>query len=300
MKQKLMKFYFSLVLENALRTNFAYVNVEVVYSPDLRQAPFHLASAGIGGDPLIFEYGDNAYLLPLVDRSRVYDLIPIIRHIPRYEHKEFFAAGAGLGPFQWINQANEGVFNLKVQGNGVVINENHVIRTIANRTAIELRRVPSSDTTVSILGNVFVSEGRTDRVLRVVARTRTGTANFINAMRTGLTQAYAQNAVVALGGVFVVNRGTTHVHVVDDFSPTPLIGADFFNWLTFHDLPAPTVNVGNLVSRQGDFGLRLQHFHGYSPSTNYGGHYEFDTTPDIVEYEGYFNVAHRVLVVDKN
>ncbi len=71
------------------------MNVEVVYSPDLRNAPFHLASAGIGGDPLIFEYGDNAYLLPLVDRSRVYDLIPIIRHIPRYEHKEFFAAGAG-------------------------------------------------------------------------------------------------------------------------------------------------------------------------------------------------------------
>lgn len=298
---KLTKFYFPLVLENALRTNFAYVSVEVVLSPDLRQPPFHLASVGIGGDPLIFEYGDNAYLLPLADRSRVYDLIPIIRHIPRYEHKEFFAAGAGLGPFQWINQANEGVFNLKVQGNGVVYNENHIIRTINNRTGIELRRVPATDTTVSILGNVFVSEGRTDRVLRVVARNRIGTANFINAMRVGLTQAYPAPApVVALGGVFAVTRGTTHVHVVDDFSPTPLVGADFFNWLTFHDLPVPVVNVGNLVSRAGDLGLRLQHFHGYSPSTNYGGHYEFDTTPDIVEYEGYFNVVNRVIVVDKN
>lgn len=289
------------VLENALRTNFAYVNVSIVLSPDLRQPPFHLASVGIGGDPLIFEYGDNAYLLPLVDRSRVYDLIPIIRHIPRYEHKEFFAAGAGLGPFAWINQANEGVFNLKVEGNGAVNNQNHVIRTIANRTAIELRRVPTADTTVSILGNVFVSEGRTDRVLKVVARQRTGTANFINAMRVGLTQAYAQHPVVALGGVFAVNTGTTHVHVVDDFSPTPINpGPDFSNWLTFHDLPAPIVNVGNLVSRQGDFGLRFQHFHGYNPATNYGGHYEFDTTPNTVEYEGYFNVANRVLVVDKN
>lgn len=300
-KLKLTKFFFPLVLENALRTNFAYATVEVVYSPDLTRPPFHLASVGIGGDPLVFEYGDNSFLLPLVDRSRVYDLIPIIRRINRYEHKEFFATGAGLGPFQFINQANEGVFNLKVQGNGVVYNENHVIRTIANRTAIELRRVPATDTTVSILGNVFVSEGRTDRVLRVVARNRTGTANFINTMRVGLTQAYAQTAVVALGGVFVVNRGTTRVHVVDDFSPTPINpGPDFTNWLTFHDLPAPLVNVGNLVSRQGDLGLRFQHFHCYYPSTQYGGHYEFDTTPATVEYEGYFNVANRVLVVDKN
>lgn len=290
---------FILVLENALRTNFAYVSVDVVFSPDLRQAPYYLASAGISGDPLIFEYGDNAYLLPLVDRSRVYDLIPIIRHIPRYEHKEFYAAGAGLGPFHWINQANEGVFNLKVQGNGFVINENHVIRTINNRTAIQLHRVPAGETTVSILGNVFVSEGRTDQVIRVRVRSRTGPANFINTMRQGLTQHYANTGVVALGGVFAVIRGTTHVHVVDDFSPTPLFGPDFFNWLTFHDLPSQVVYVGNLVSRTGDLGLRLQHFHGYTRNTNHGGHYEFDTTPDIVEYEGYFTIANRVLVVDK-
>lgn len=71
------------------------MSVEVVDSPDLTEEPFYLASSGIGGDPLIIEYGNDNYLLPLVDKSKVYDLIPTIRQISSYKEKDFFACGAG-------------------------------------------------------------------------------------------------------------------------------------------------------------------------------------------------------------
>lgn len=47
-----------------------------------------------------------------------------------------------------------------------------------------------------------------------------------------------------------------------------------------------------------DLDLRLQHFHSFS-RTKWGGHYHYDTTPDTIEYEAYFNVAERIVRVDK-
>lgn len=46
-----------------------------------------------------------------------------------------------------------------------------------------------------------------------------------------------------------------------------------------------------------DVDLRLQHFHSFSDK--WAGHYHYDTTPDIVEYEGYFNIGEKVVRVDK-
>lgn len=85
------------MLEAALKKNFAEVEVAVIENPDFTQEPFNLASSGISGDPIIIEYGDDKYLLPVVDKSKVYDLIPTIREIESYKNKSFFAAGAGAG-----------------------------------------------------------------------------------------------------------------------------------------------------------------------------------------------------------
>ena len=37
--------------------------------------------------------------------------------------------------------------------------------------------------------------------------------------------------------------------------------------------------------------LRLEHSHGFNLAKGQGGHYHYDTTPDIVEYEAYYNIA---------
>lgn len=286
------------VLEEALKKNFDEVSVTIVDSPDLTQEPFHLASSGISGDATIIEYGNDDYLLPLVDKSKVYDLIPTIREIESYKEKEFFACGAGAGPFEWKNQNCEGIFNLKVYQNGSTENESHIAQTTA--TGMEVLKVPKNETRAALLGNIFLTEGKPGKVLKVVVRNRTGEENFISAMRTGLTEKYLENQVVGLGGVFIMKTGMANIHVMDKFSETPLDTTEQLNnWLTFHDMPAPLVALGNFVSQQTDFKLRFQHFHCFSKH-NHGGHYHYDTTPDIVEYEGYFNVAERIIIVDKN
>lgn len=298
-KLKLTKFFLELVLENALKRNFDFVTVEVVDSPNLTEDPFYLASPGIGGDPLIIEYGNDNYLVPLVDKSKVYDLIPTIRQISSYKEKEFFACGAGAGPFDWLQQCCEGIYNLKVHQNGSIDNESHVVRTTGN--GIEVLKVPKDVTRAALLGNIFLTEGKVGKVLKVLARNRTGEENFISAMRKGLTETYSQNQIVGLGGVFVMKRGTAFVHVMDDFSTTPInTSEELDDWLTFHELPAPLIAIGDFVSQESDFKLRLQHFHSYSQTLNHGGHYYNDTTPDIVEYEGYFNVVDRIIIVDKS
>lgn len=83
------------------------------------------------------------------------------------------------------------------------------------------------------------------------------------------------------------------------FSTTPLHTEDDLNkWLTFHEHSAPLIALGTLVTSEADMDLRLQHFHSFSKH-NQGGHYHYDTTPDTVEYEGYFNVGSRIVRIDK-
>jgi hypothetical protein len=53
-----------------------------------------------------------------------------------------------------------------------------------------------------------------------------------------------------------------------------------------------------IQTNECDLDLRLQHFHSFSKHGE-GGHYHNDTTPDTVEYEGYFNVGHRIVRIDK-
>lgn len=177
-------------------------------------------------------------------------------------------------------------------------NENHVVRTTA--LGMEVLKVPNHETRASLLGNIFLSEGNVGKVLKVVTRNRTGEENFISAMRKGLTEKYSDNQIVGLGGVFVMRSGNAFVHVMDEFSETPIhTSEDLDNWLTFHEVPAPLIALGDFVSQETDFKLRLQHFHSFSKH-NHGGHYHYDTTPETVEYEGYFNVVERIIIVDKN
>ena len=37
--------------------------------------------------------------------------------------------------------------------------------------------------------------------------------------------------------------------------------------------------------------MRLEHTHGLNKEKCQGGHYHYDTTPEVIEYTGYFNLA---------
>jgi hypothetical protein len=90
------------VLQTGLPTNFAEVNVSVVDCPDLTSAPFHLAEKGLSGNETILEIGGVPYLLPLVDRTKVYDMKPMCRRIVNND-RQYFALGAGAANWHTKN-----------------------------------------------------------------------------------------------------------------------------------------------------------------------------------------------------
>ena len=63
-------------------------------SPDFRQAPFHLASEGLSGSPRLADVGGPPYLVPTVQRHKVYNLTDVAKEI-KLPGCTFIGAGAG-------------------------------------------------------------------------------------------------------------------------------------------------------------------------------------------------------------
>jgi hypothetical protein len=141
-------------------------------------------------------------------------------------------------------------------------------------------------------------EGKTGKVLKVSAKKRIGTENFISSMRLTLAEHFTEKTI-GLGGVFLLKEGKAKQHVMDQFSKVPInTEIELNSWLTFHEMHSPLINLGTLVTNEADLDLRLQHFHSFSQH-NEGGHYHADVTPETVEYEGYFNIGQRIVRIDK-
>lgn len=286
------------VLATGLKSSFATVNVEVVECPDLTKAPFHLAGRGLNGSPTLVEIGGPPYLLPNVDRSKLYDLVSVSQRALHDSKKEFIAIGAGAGPFPLVNSNCEGMFNLRYTPPGTVVSESHLAVISPTDRTVTVHKIPNTETRCALLGNILVAEGKAGQVLKVSCKRRTGKKDFIASIRTCLEGHYGEQTV-GLGGVFLLQTGKAKQHVMSPFSETPINTEEELNeWLNFYDMPAPLINVGTLVTTECDLDLRLQHFHSFS-THGHGGHYHIDTTPDIVEYEGYFIVGERIVRVDK-
>ena len=45
--------------------------------------------------------------------------------------------------------------------------------------------------------------------------------------------------------------------------------------------------------------MRVEHTHGLNKDKGQGGHYHYDTTAEIVEYHGYFNLAECKILFKK-
>lgn len=286
------------VLAAGLTSNFETVNVEVVDCPNLTEGPFHLAGQGLNGSPTLLELGGPPYLLPHVDYTKLYDLVSISQRALQSTSKEILAIGAGAGPYPFVESNCEGMFNLRVTSKGQIISESHLAQTTPDRKRVLLKKIPNTETRCALLGNIFISEGKPGKVLKVNCKKRIGSKDFIASIRTSLEQHYGDRTV-GLGGVFLLKNGKAKQHVMSPFSETAIYTEEELNtWLNFFDMSATLIAVGTLVTNECDLDLRLQHFHSFSRHGE-GGHYHIDTTPDVVEYEGYFNVGEKIVRVDK-
>lgn len=283
------------VLKQGLVKNFEKVEVEIVDCPDLTQEPFTLAASGLNGSPTVLEIGGPPFLLPIVQRNKLYDVQQLLSRL-QYK-KDAFVIGAGAGPWPYLNSNCELMMNMIVSESNVQ-NETRIASVDKTNGNCVLETLPNTEARLALLGNLFVSEGKPGKVLKVHAKKRTGNNDFIASMQKAIEQRYGDN-LVGLGGTFLMRDGRIKQHVMPDFSTTPLnTEAKLNSWLHFYNMSTPLIAVGTFVSSESDLDLRVQHFHSFSHHGE-GGHYHIDTTPDTIEYLGYFNLGTTLYRIDK-
>eukprot|EP00731_Ephydatia_muelleri_P036693 Em0306g1a len=149
-----------------------------------------------------------------------------------------------------------------------------------------------------LLANVLASEGKPGKVLEIRAKHRTGHDNFVTCMRKALKDRYG-TVPVGLGGVFQILSGKANLHVMPEFSCTPLNSdEDVNNWLRFYDVAAPLTCLSVFVSHDPGLDLRVEHTHCFSDH-GCGGHYHYDVTPQEVEYLAYYTLAEKLYRIDR-
>jgi len=138
---------------------------------------------------------------------------------------------------------------------------------------------------------------------------RKGTLNFTNTIREGMKncKGVGKEKQVGMGGVFKINSGKVKGHIMPDFNKKKMDEnnkEEVNNWLRFYEFGPHLLMLSCLVtddpSPNKSLHLRLEHTHFYSLDKNKheGGHYHCDTTPDEIEYEGYFSLAEKIYRVE--
>jgi hypothetical protein len=277
------------VIDAGLKTNFKNATVEVISCPDLRGEPFWLAAKGLSGNERIADIGGPSNLHPLPKFDRKYSLLDMMKWM---EMGKGFVLGAAAGPFHVIGVNSELMPNLS-HDQGEVTNLTRFAKVDGERCVCE--HVPENSTDCALMANLFGSEGRTGDVIKIVAKGRTGKLNFLSSIQEALK---AFESPVSMGGVFLIRKGKAYMHVMPDFSKTPLDIDQMGKWLKFFEMSAPLVCLTTFHSRDPGLGLRMEHTHCFSDHGE-GGHYHADTTPDEVEYEAYLNTAKVIYRIDQ-
>lgn len=281
------------IVKTELAHNFGAISASVEKCPDLRQAPYNLAFAGLCGSPRIADVGGQPNLSPTPDFTKKYDLLDIAR-LMEMPKEQGALLGAAAGPFHVVGMNSELMPNLRWNG-GEVINETRFAKVKDDGSAL-CEKLASYD--CALMANLYGSAGLPGDVLHITASSRTGTLNFTEAIRKALKDAYGDRTV-SLGGAFIISKGKAKLHVMPDFSPVPLITDEQKQeWLKFYEMRAPLVCLSVLHSHDPGLDLRIEHTHCFS-NHGEGGHYHHDTTPKDAQYEAWFNVAEVLYRIDR-
>jgi len=202
--------------------------------------------------------------------------------------------GASAGPFHELGVNSELMPNWAFEGDRVR-NRTYVAR-IGGEGDVVCEGLETG--AFGLMGNLFGCEGREGEVLRITAKSRIGKDNFTATIQKALKGRFGER-VVSMGGVFVIKKGKANLHVMPDFSETPLKSREEVDkWLRYFDMKAPLVCLSVFHSYDPGLDLRMEHTHCFSDH-NEGGHYHDDITPAEVEYEAYFNVADVLYRIDQ-
>uniref|UniRef100_A0A8D0H8V1 Chromosome 11 open reading frame 54 n=1 Tax=Sphenodon punctatus TaxID=8508 RepID=A0A8D0H8V1_SPHPU len=282
------------VLLNGLKENFADVQVSIVDCPDLTQEPFMFPVKGICGKPRIADVGGVPYLVPLPQKDKVYDLNTMAKEM---ELPGAFILGAGAVSSRIVGVNAE----VAQSENKPAVNGSYIaqINPEDGGCLLEKYRNKHTDCECGLLANLYASKGLPGKVIEVKANRRTGEHNFVTCIKKSIEKHYGDKPV-GMGGTFVIQKGKAKIHIMPpEFSMCPLnTDEDVNNWLKYFEMKAPLICQPVLVYRDPGFDLRLEHTHCFSHHGE-GGHYHTDTTPDSVQYLGYFVPAEFLFRIDR-
>ncbi|XP_064612876.1 ester hydrolase C11orf54-like [Liolophura sinensis] len=282
------------VLELGLKKNFADVRVDVVDCPDLTQPPFQLASTGLCGNPRLADVGGVPNLIPLANSAKNYNMEEMAGLL---ELPYGLLVGAGAGPNHVAGVNCEMACNIKFEQSREKTENRTCFFKVNPKDETHLQ-LDLKSTEFSLMANLFCSDGEPGKVIEAVAKRRTGPLSYMTCLRKALADHFASKPV-GMGGTFAIEKGKAKLHIMPSFSKVPLTcDEDVDKWLKYYEMSAPIICVGELISHDPDLDLRMEHFHCYSDHGE-GGHYHYDTTPNEVEYRGYFNIAEYMFRIDK-
>ncbi|CAK4032921.1 Ester hydrolase C11orf54 [Lecanosticta acicola] len=293
------------VLSPALRSNYKTSHVTVEQCPDLRNAPYHLATQGLSGKESVADIGGQPNLFPEPRLNCKFSLISIAKEM-QMSPKRGQLLGAGAGPFHVIGMNSELAPNLSWREKFENLdNRTHYAKIDRETKQPVVAKSPCAE--CALMMNLYGSEGLPGPVLKITARGRTGTSkSFTEGIRRTLAEHYGDARPVSMGGVFIIKSGRAHFHVMPDFpakEELPFKNAKQLNdWLTYHDFEAPMVclTVFHSADPGKALGLRMEHTHCFSgDGADRGGHYHYDLDGEEVEYEAYFNTAKTIHRIDK-
>ncbi|KAG7483764.1 hypothetical protein MATL_G00041850 [Megalops atlanticus] len=287
------------VLQDGLKTNFAHAGVSVVDCPDLSQHPFEFPVKGLCGKPRITDVGGVPYLVPLVQLDKVYSMNTVAKEL---ELPRAFILGAGAVSSKTVGMNAELMPLVLTESEGqAAVNGSYFssINPSDGNCLLEKYSDKYSDCDFGLLANLYACEGKPGKVIEVKASRRTGEDSLVSCLRKTLEKHYSDKSL-ALGGTFVIQKGQAKIHIMPrEFSACPLNSNDDVNkWLKHFTVSAPLICQSVLVSRDPGLDLRVEHTHCFSHHGE-GGHYYIDTTPDTVEYLGYFMPAEFIYRIDR-
>ncbi|XP_077030097.1 ester hydrolase C11orf54 homolog isoform X1 [Agelaius phoeniceus] len=287
------------VLQKGLKENFADAQVSVVDCPDLTKEPFNFPAKGICGKPRIADVGGVPYLIPVVQKEKVYDLNTVAKDI---ELPGAFILGAGAASSKVLGVNAEFIPIVQTKSEKKpAVNGSYIAQINPADKGCLLEKYSSkyTDCEFGLLANLYASEGQPGKVIEVKANGRTGELNFVTCLRQTLEKHYGEKPV-GMGGTFIIQKGKAKIHIMPpEFSACPLnTDEDVNNWLKFFEMKAPLICQPVIVSRDPGFDLRVEHTHCFSHHGE-GGHYHQDTSPDSVQYLGYFQPAELLFRIDR-
>ncbi|KAF2102862.1 DUF1907-domain-containing protein [Rhizodiscina lignyota] len=301
------------VLAPALKANFEKASVSVETCPDLRKGPFYLAAEGLSGAECIADIGGQPNLFPEPRLEKKYSLMSMPKEMEMSPERGQLL-GAGAGPFHVIGVNCELAPNLSWEGSFDNVNNLTCFTKVdkaSDQNATICARSPTTD--CALMMNLYGSSGLPGEVLKITARSRTGSQkSFTECIRRTLIEKYGDARPISIGGAFVIKTGKALFHVMPDFpskEELPFQSPEQLNdWLTYHEFDAPIVclSVFHSADPGKKLGLRMEHTHSFSAEGGIrGGHYHYDLElkqhPGIeeVEYEAYFNTAKVIYRIDK-